>query len=364
MKVDFKKKSPQDFFFAPGQDDGLQFVSQPNWMWRPVQGGRIVAYAASDQQSVNSPIESHINTHFNQRHFENPIEINSVPVVLSDVEFQHPFTGAGGKWILNRASGTRLRNKYYLKNLGDTPHIDHDVMTYFGMTSLSSKGVPSCSTATDQLDFVIECRNTFNFYHFLSETLGQLCAVDEAGFGGRILIHSPSEDVKPFVTEWVSAVFPDLLERVTFLKSPHCYARAGSALNLRHFYFQTNDAVMPSLDDIAPKGWIWQGRKADRQSQAVLAMNSFDANLQKLRERALEQAKQIDVSGFPKRIYVARKDGGPRDRRMKGQAALLKQLAPMRFETIYFEDLAPLEQVAIVNNAEVMFSIMGLGLPI
>lgn len=360
MQVNFSK-SPEEFFFTPGKDPGLVFAHEPNWMWRPVSGGKIAAYAASDHKNVNDQISSHINTHINQRNFSQKIEINTVPVHLKNVRFEHSYMAVKGKWVLNGASGTRLRNKYYQKNLEETPDIDHKVIAYFKSLTHVKNTLPVENGIPTDANFVIECRNTFNFYHFLTETLGQLSTAADFGITGRILIHSPSKGAKDFIVRWVDALFPELKKRVRFKTAPKKYAKAISALNLRHFYNQAHEDVMPSLDEHAPNGWMWQSRDADRTSQAILAMNSYDANLRRLRDRAVALAEDAGIKNLPKRFYMARKASGPRDRTMRGEDALIEKLTPLGFEKIFFEDLSPLEQVSIMQNAEVMVSYHGAG---
>ncbi len=360
MKVDFSKP-PEAFFHAPGNDTGIEMLHEFDWAWRPVEGGTISAFAASDHQNVNDQINSHINTHFNQRRFHQPVEINTIPVRMRDVGYKHSFVSVAGKWVLQGASGTRLRNKYYQKNLGSTPEIDHNVKAKFEQQAATARMFPMANEFDPKLDFTIECRNTFNFYHFLTETLCQLCTAADINVEGRIIILSPSEDVKPFIREWVDAIFPDLKDKVVFQTTPASFETVLSAFNLRHAYCQMGPQVIPDLDAFAPDGWMWQGRKADRPSQALLAMNSFDRNLRRLRERALRLAEDVDIRRFPKRFYVARKPGGPRDRTMRGEDDLVAKLQSFGFQKIYFEDLTPLQQVAIVANAEVMISYHGAG---
>ena len=289
---------------------------------------------------------------------------NTVPIVADKLRFSHSFTGIGGKWLLNGASGTRLRNRYAWKNKDAKPEVDADVVSYLkGLHSdpRMQDPLPVFDGDISALDFAIDCRNTFNFYHFLTETLCQLCLLDGIDFKGDILIHSPSQEVRAFVEDWVDALFPEYKGRVKFRCSPKKYKRALSAFNMRHFYHQTSDAMMPSLDDLAPRGWIWRRRDADRNSQALLAMNSYDLMMARLRTRALDKINDMKTDHLPRRFWVARAATGNRDREMRNEDKLIEALRPQGFQVIYFEHLKPLEQVAIMANAEVMMSYHGAG---
>lgn len=363
MSIDFEK-APEAFFFAPGMEPGLHVFEHPDWMWREAPQGNIVGYPISAYPHLNDLIATHIRNYERLRKFRSPVEFNTVPIVVDDVRFSHSFTSISGKWFLNGASGTRLRNRYVWKNKDSNPDVDADVIAYLKALHEDpqmEQPLPLWDGDTADLDFVIDCRNTFNFYHFLTETLCQLCLLDDLEFNGRILIHSPSQGAKAFIKNWVDALFPEYEGRVKFRRSPKHYKRALSAFNMRHFYHQTSEAMMPSVDHLAPRGWIWRRRDADRNSQALLAMNSYDTMLPRLRERALRRIEGMETDHLPRRFWVARAAQGNRNREMRNEEVLIEALRPHGFQVIYFEHLKPLEQVAIMANAEVMMSYHGAG---
>lgn len=363
MIIDFDR-TPEAFFFAPGVDPGLSVLSQPDWTWREIDPGNIAGYPISAYDHINDLIATHIRNHERLRKFRTPVAFNTIPIVAEDVAFSHSFTSISGKWMLNGAAGTRLRNRYVWKNKETAPSIDEDVIAH--LTALQDDArmrepLPVFDGDISELDFAIDCRNTFNFYHFLTETLCQLCLLDGLDFKGRILIHSPSDEVRGFIQMWVDTLFPEYAGRVKFRRSPKSYKRVLSAFNLRHFYYQTPEAAMPSLDPVAPKGWLWRGREADRNSQAILAMNSYDVMLLRLRERGLRAIEGMDTDHLPRRFWVARDAHGNRNREMRNEYALTEALRPLGFQIVYFEYLTPLEQIAIMFNAEVMISYHGAG---
>ncbi|MFN7225598.1 MAG: glycosyltransferase family 61 protein, partial [Paracoccaceae bacterium] len=80
-----------------------------------------------------------------------------------------------------------------------------------------------------------------------------------------------------------------------------------------------------------------------------------------LRSRALKALNGHDFRHLPKRFYIARSPGHARMRQMRGEAALTDLLDAFGFARIHFEDLAPLEQIALMAQAEVMVSPHGAG---
>ncbi|WP_371154920.1 glycosyltransferase 61 family protein [Jannaschia sp. 2305UL9-9] len=352
-------RPPEDFFFCPGIDPGLSTLAPLPPMWRTRPRARLAAGSVSAYPEVSERITDHIDTHFRRRAFRAGIETTTIPVLLEDVVADGHFLSVGGKWLLTGAAGTRLRNRYAWKNEGrrDT---DAETSAYFARLQADDPPPPPVTNRPPStLPFVIDLRNGTNFYHFLTETVGQLCAVDTQDFAGPVHIHTKGEEVRPFIRAWVEALFPRLRGRVRYLTRRASYDRALSVLNSRHYYYQTSERVIPSLDQHAPDSHFWKGRDPDRNSQAVFAMNSCDQSMVRLRETAHRLIADGDWSHLPRRFWVGRKSD--RNREMAGETALTEQLAKRGFSVVYFEDLSPLEQVAIMARAEVMMSYHGAG---
>lgn len=355
---------PEGFYHMPGADPGLSYWhSAPEWFWRTHERAHIVGVPLSRYDDVNEKIEVQIRRTQRMRTFTHLIEFNSAPVILEDASFVKSFTSAQGKWLLNGAAGTRLRNNYKWKHVELDPETDEKQHAWFDACQARSPAhpVPVIDTDIRDMDFAIEARNTFNFYHFITESLPQLCALDGLGHRGRIFIHYPNATPSGFVMGFIKALFPELADRVKLQKSPKHYDRVLSAFSLRHYYYQASDEVVPSLDAMAPAGWIWQGRKAYRASQGVLWQNSVDTNLLRLRTRALKAIEGRDVSHLPRRFWVGRSSDGARTRSMKGEAALVAALKSYGFGQVEFEKLEPLDQIAVMANAEAMISYHGAG---
>lgn len=90
-------------------------------------------------------------------------------------------------------------------------------------------------------------------------------------------------------------------------------------------------------------------------------MNAVDSNLRRLRARALRAIEGKDFSHLPRRFWVGRQTGRSRERPLGGQTDLIEMLQPFGFEQVLFEGLTPLEQIALMANAEMMISHHGAG---
>ena len=190
-----------------------------------------------------------------------------------------------------------------------------------------------------------------------------MCLVEEAGIEGPIYLHYPNNDEKtrPFARAFVAALFPELVARVEFQRTPFHHDRVVTPYNFANSFYQMPAAEVGLMDLFAPSNAFWKGRYATRASQGVLAMNAVDSSLLKLRARAHRAIEGKDFSHLPRRFWVGRETDAARPRLMKGEAEILDMLKMFGFEFVAFERLAPLEQIAIMANAEMMVSYHGAG---
>ena len=351
-----------EFFFTPGKDDGLALLNRPAPELRFRDPAMVRGFPVSDFASVNAEIEKAVRYARNLKTARQAIEIPAPLIVLHDAIYQESYRGIGEKWLLSGASGTRLRNKHALQNPAEGPDpraavaqaiVDHRTGCHLPIYD----GPP----LPHDVPFVIECRNLFNFYHFLTETLCHLCAAVQAPTKGPIIIHYPGGKVAGFPERFIDALFPEIAHRVVFRAEPTRYPVALGVFEMDHFVFQADEELLVSIDDVMPEGWIGAGRTPGPQAQSILASNAVRQPLAELRDRAHGRLQGKDFSHLPKRFWVARSATGARQRAMKNEGKLVRQLHKLGFETVYFENLAPLEQVAIMANAEVMISYHGAG---
>lgn len=359
----YKSFTPGDIF-VPGLDPGMECIGAPDWMWRTGPRARIHGIALSDHPAQRDRCRSFLNGIARDGTFAEAIEFNTLPVAASDVTADGRALLVGGKAVLNGAHGARLRNRIvWKKGLEDGHAFDRALVERFGMVAqLPEMNRPlPVGHGPMPSDMVVECRNGFNYYHFLTETLSQLCLAVETGFHGRVRIHAPRGEVKGFVAGFIAALFPELAGRVDVVpgEARH-YDRALIGLNTRHLLAMSGPGMMPGIEALVPGGY-WP-RRADRDAWPVLARNGFDRNLRMLRERALRLAGDIDIRRMPRRIWVARNPDFSARRPMKNAGKLFRALSALGFRKVVFEDLAPLDQVAMMANADVVVMAHGAGL--
>ena len=352
---------PEALFANPARDAGVGFVTPPAFWWRLRAATVIEGVAASASDAMNARIEAHLRQVKRHRTFAQVAEFNVVPVVLSDAAFRKSHAMVGGKCLLNGAAGVRLLNQFSYDRK-DTA--EAALAQYFAGCRVANEGacLPLVAVPKD-VDFAVECRNTFNYFHFLTETLPQLCVLDGLNFQGRVFVHFPNhpDKTRAFVRGFVEALFPELAGRLVLERAPKDYDRVLSAFSFQWTYFQMPPSVIGSLDGLAPSDLSWQGHGGSRTTRAMLAMNSVESSLLALRDRALRAVSGQDFSHLPKRVYIARAPGHARDRQMQGEAALVDLLEAFGFVRLTFEHLTPLEQIAVMAQAEVVVSAHGAG---
>lgn len=357
---------PEDLIVNPFDAEGFALLRQPAFLWRPRPGGQIHGFAASEHAEMTEKIEAHLAVTQRHRIFTQVIEFATVPVLLKDIWFKKSFVTTQNKCLISGASGLRLLNHYCWKN--ETSAIDPEqaLVDYFHQTQEANAGrsLPLAAAPPPvETAFAIECRNTFNYYHFITESLCQLCLVAEAGVEGPIYIHYPNSNDKTrlFAFAFIDALFPELADRVIFQRAPFHHDQAVVPYNFGPSYYHLPSCESESLDAFAPSQTLWKGRDATRISHRTLAINSVDSSLYGLRARALKAIEGKDFSHLPRRFWVGREDGQARARAMKGENEIFDMLGLFGFEHVAFEKLTPLEQIAIMANAEVMISYHGAG---
>lgn len=353
---------PGTQFLNPARDPAVGFLSQPDFWWRARAPAVIEGVAASADEAMNLRIEAHLRQVKRHRVFAQVAEVNVVPVVLHQAEFRKSFALANGKCLLNGAAGARLLNRYGWEQAGtDT---DAALGAFFAACQAENHAAALPEMVLPKgVGFAVECRNTFNYFHFLTETLPQLCVLDGLEFQGHVFLHFPNhpDKTRAFVQSFIEALFPELAGRVVLQRAPKAYDRVLSALSLQWTYFQMPPSQIKSLDPLAPSDLAWKGHGASRTTRAMLAMNSVESSLLALRARALKAVAGRDFSHLPKRVYIARAPGQARTRQMQGEAALVDMLGAFGFVSVMFEDLSPLEQIALMAQAEIVVSAHGAG---
>lgn len=364
-RIDFSL-APEDLFLDPAVDPGLAFLRRPDFIWRLHDPGRIEGFAVSDHDSIRLRTDRFLRHTRQHKTFRKAIEFNSTLVQLTNAGFRKSYAMAGGKYLLGGAAGIRLLNRYCWENESGPEDPEDRLVRYFSARQARNRieDLPVLAAPPPaDLDFAIECRNTFNFYHFVTETLCHLCLLTEIDFRGRIFIHFPNapEKSRGFTRGFIQALFPEFAGRVFLERAPKDYDSVLTAYNLFNSHYLLPPEITAPIDNFAPSDEMWKGPEATRSSHAVLSMNSFDSSLRRLRARAFDAIRGMDVSHLPRRFYVGRRDGAARQRAVAGEAELLDLLSGLGFAHIAFEEMSPLDQIAVMAHAEIMISPHGAG---
>lgn len=359
-------QDPEQVFLNPWGDEGLTLVSQPPYIWRPTKGAMIEGASVGSDPSLNDKIEGFLTQTRRHRKFKQPIIYASVAAVLEKVGFRKSFVLANDRIVLGGAPGMRAINRYRWSNEAAEIDPQRRLMTYFATKLAENRGkaLPVDPDAiTPDMDFAITARNTFNFYHFVTETLCQLCVLDDLDFQGRVFIHFPNstDKTRDFVHSFVDVLFPEYRGRVFFERAPKDYDRVLTAVELSGLHCLNPDLETENLSALAPSAQIWQGQAATAASQGMLSQNAISSNLLALRDRALRATRGMDFSDLPKKFYVGRDSRQSRVRHLEGEDLLFDHLRLFGFEYVVFENMHPLEQVALMANAEIMVSYHGAG---
>ena len=359
-------QEPEQVFLNPWADDGVTLLAEPPYLWQASASALIEGVGASESDMLNDKIEAFLTQTRRHRKFKHPIVYASVPAILDEVGFRKSFILANDRIVLGGAPGTRAINRYRWTNEAEATDPQQRVVDYFAKSLKANKGKKlqiDPEALGPDVDFAITCRNTFNYYHFVTESLCQLCVLDDLDFQGRIFIHFPNNErkLRDFARNFVAVLFPEYKGRVFFERAPKDYDRVLTAFDLLGIHFMNPEMDANQLNKLAPSDQFWQGQTATVASQGVLQMNAVGSSLIALRERALRSIEGLDFSDLPKKFFVGRDTRQSRTRHMEGEDELFDHLKMFGFEYVVFENLHPLEQVALMANADVMISYHGAG---
>lgn len=347
-------------FHRIGVDPGVMLHDNFGDLVSPRKLGAVNGYSLIEDKKIGKRIDWAIKDYFEKQRFSEGLVIKSVLATVSQPTFPNSWKEVQGRILMNGASGDRALDhfKRHFKNAKEADK-------YFSRAFNERPQASSCITHSHECRvFSVEAKNFFNFYHFMIETLHQLVLVPADVEVVNIV--SRSEEVKPFVVKWIHQIFPELKEKINFVH-PRNFKENSDFVSLtpisgRHLLYQLAGAHIGQINKRAPQDDSWQGYDARRQHVSTLSLNSVDRSLVDFRRRALKHAKASGYISNLTRIYVARKSGYSRDRKMEGEEILFAILQELGFVKVYLEDMDPLEQVAVMNSAECVVLQHGAGL--
>ena len=357
--------APEELFLNPWRDFHVQALQQAVPPWEVMEGGLIEGFPVSDHVAMNDRMRGTIRRLMAHKRFSSPILARSVPVLMEDVTCHRSFVSSGGKFLLSGAAGSRLLNRFRWENV-DLGAPDVLLNLYFQQMQWQNEGMSlpnHLGVLEPDTPFVIPCRNTFNYFHFLTESLSQLTLLDGLHHTGDIYFTFPNAPEKqgPFARAYVDALFPEYADRVQFVRAPLHLDKAITPFDLMCGHLHMPPSMQRGIAALLPGDHQDNATLHTISALPMLSSNAVPQPLLALRERALKAIAAKDFGRLPRRFFVGRDSRQSRERSMGGADVLFDHLEMFDFEYLVFENLAPLEQIAAMAQAEMMVSYHGAG---
>ncbi|QBX35479.1 glycosyltransferase family 61 protein [Paracoccus liaowanqingii] len=354
---------PADILHVPTLHGNISYIgTSPSWIVRKVDSAEIRAFAASDNDDLKAQQQASIDRRMELLP-KNVLEVRSSPVVLQNARFAHGLVTLGGRFWLNGASGNRARKKFELANPAKGEESPHIALLRESRDHATSPMPVYDAAEAAELDISIELKNGFNYYHFLTETLGSLAHYLDDTSDRPISLHLPDNSIKGFLRRFIDAIYPSLTHRVQFVVKPVRFDAVRSVYSHQHYLSAVNDPLVEQALQDEGTDPAWRQMATDPLHVKKACMQSYESSLGLLRKVALLQMELANVGPTPRLIWMDRDEGGEaRARGLSGHEPLLAELTARGFEKVIFERLSPLEQIATMNRADIVIAPHGAGL--
>ncbi|TQS73342.1 glycosyltransferase family 61 protein [Rhodobacteraceae bacterium] len=361
MRFDYLRP-PLDVFHMPAVHQGMSYIgAAPEWVLRPIKGGEIRLFAASESVELNERLNRQNAKQLEWLH--SPVmEVNAVPVVLQNARFERGFCYLDGRIWLNGASGLRARTQFHQTNTDEWRR--ERLLTAFRRTrNNATRSIAPFEGDETQFDVAIELKNGFNYYHFTAETLGALAHFEMGGLSRPLRLHLPDGELKGFVHDFVTLLFPKIAPLVQYISRPVAYETVRSVYCHNHYLYAFNDASVDAVLGAQGCDPRWPATARNPANAFRANKNLVDHNLRLLRECALRHVRAREVDRRPKLVWMGRDEGGmARGRGMSGQEPLLHALEARGFVHVVLEKMTPLEQIEAMQAADIIIAPHGAGL--
>ena len=350
-----------DAFWMPGRDSGIYRLGPATPPWTKSPCGTVASCTITNSPRITRLWNRGWDELLRDRWFTSPVETAVGPAVVENLAVRDSHLSVNGKWLTTGPAGARLLGAVgqAAKRARGKPAAVEELNAFFSEASKNTQDLPLWDADISGLDFVIEARNLKNYFHFVRETFAILSLIDELkNFTGRIVIVAKDRDVPAFVQAHIAAIFPELEDRIVVEQAPARFKRALIAHYSDTSYVHDRgnwiDGLIPAHQDLSDG-------QVDTNLARIIYLNSFQRSLRTLREAAFKRIEGMSFDYLPKRFWVSRRAGQGNDRTIENEGQILRQLAPLGFRQILFEDLSPLEQVGIMRDADMMVSYHGAG---
>ena len=343
-----------DDFHFPARDAGLAYTAAPAPVLIRRPPARVRQFARSETPALNRRMRSRMEDRW--RWPTNPPVFETLSAVMraDDLAMGQRKMFLDGRILLSAAAGDRV-----WKSVLNTLDAEAEAAlneAFARERGRAFAGLPVADAAGDDLPFVLDMRNGYNFYHFLTELMPQLALVAEQPSGAPIHVHLPvRQALASFPAAFIDAVYPALRRRIRFTDQPHAYGPARIVYNHRHYLYQAGDAQVAEALAPLPPDDPWHALSSQRAARKFLLTSTYDSGMRLLRRHVLDRIGETGAGeGAPARIWIGRDPASPgtNPRENQGEEALLDALAERGFQTVYLERMPPLEQMATIARAE------------
>lgn len=348
-------------FHRVGVDSGVAIHNDLENLVFPAMSGAVRGYSHINSEKISEKVDKNITDYYQRRRFAESLVVKSSLATISEPKFPKTWKKSSGQVVLNGASGDRALN-YYRSETGNIKIADRIYTDVFNKNIVDISEVKS--SECEGREFSIEIKNLSNFYHFLIESLQQLTLVPDNA--SVVNVVSRDEDPKLFSKKWIAQLFPELTDKIRFVHPRDADEAIGDStltpLSGKHLLYQVTGSHVDLVNERAPMDTWWTGYNSGKHHVATLGLNSYDSSLLAFQQMALNRVAEEGCVSNLSRVYIARKPGLSRDRKMKNEDKLIAALEELGFVKIYLEDLEPLEQIALMNSADCVVMQHGAGM--
>ncbi len=350
-----------DAYWMPSRDGGIHRLGPMPAPWATVRGGTIKTTTLSDKQRISRLWSREWKALKSDKQFTSAVETDVRPAVVENLTVSDTHLAVNGKWLVTGPAGARLlgaTGRAAKKARGKDATLT-ELNAFFTQASQQPSELPLWEGDIKGLDFVIEARNLKNYFHFVRETFSVFALIaDLKGFTGRIIIVAKDRDIPTFVLSHIAAIFPELRDKVDVHQAPATFERAIIAHYNDTSYFYQPDA---KIDGLIPANQSLAKGEIGTNLVKLVILNSYPRSLRKLREVAHKRIEDQRFEHLPDRFWVSRRSTPGHDRTIENEDEIIALLEPYGFKKIYFEDYAPLTQVGLMRDADIMISYHGAG---
>lgn len=342
---------------------GVRFFSPPTSLLSKKPLGDVVAHNITTHESRREVLDEHADGYYWHRRMSSAFQLRTSMVEVAKPGIKRKSMASDDRVILNGAAGIRAR-KAFERQAEDASKCAAFLQDYWSERQ-DPQAVELSNGFSGQC--VIESKNFFNFFHFMTESLQKASFPESHDASIKSLrFVSRTNEIRPFVKSWLedSGLTRRFKVRLGAYHEGEDFSGKSivTPLSAQHLLYQFSGDHHAAIEAAQPAGGKWAGYDAHPHAVKILALNTFDDTLLAFRQQMIDLAGSLVERKWGSRIYVARSGDKARSRVMEGEDALIAKLQKNGFEVVCFENMSPLEQVRCVSGARCVVMQHGAGM--